>query len=314
MGLSAWKQYRSSRWALRVNPSSGNLHPTELYIVRDGQVCHYAPREPALEERCRVDRAVWDLAIAGRRGFLVALTSILWREAWKYGERAFRYCQHDTGHAIAALRFAAALLGWRMTLLPRWPDERIASLLGLDRADDFEGAEHEEPECIAAVTDGDPDSWLDLDAVSLVDAARTGAWRGRANTLSPSRVAWPAIDEVAAATRAPGDSNIQRAAVSVDSVAREAARALRGAVRAREVIIQRRSAVAFDGRSTVARERFLSMLARTRPIAPPWDAITWPPQIHLLLFVHRVDGLTPGVYAYLRDPSVRDELPAARRT
>ena len=29
MGLSAWKQYGQSRWALRVNPSSGNLHPTE---------------------------------------------------------------------------------------------------------------------------------------------------------------------------------------------------------------------------------------------------------------------------------------------
>ena len=36
----------------------------------------------------------------------------------------------------------------------------------------------------------------------------------------------------------------------------------------------------------------------------PWDAIDWPPQVHLVLFVHRVDGLTPGVYAYLRDPAV----------
>jgi hypothetical protein len=37
MGLSAWKQYGASRWALRVNPSSGNLHPTETYIVFSGQ-------------------------------------------------------------------------------------------------------------------------------------------------------------------------------------------------------------------------------------------------------------------------------------
>ena len=29
----------------------------------------------------------------------MALTSITWREAWKYGERAFRYCNHDVGHA-----------------------------------------------------------------------------------------------------------------------------------------------------------------------------------------------------------------------
>ena len=33
LGLSAWKQFGGSRWSLRVNPSSGNLHPTEAYIV-----------------------------------------------------------------------------------------------------------------------------------------------------------------------------------------------------------------------------------------------------------------------------------------
>ena len=43
--------------------------------------------------------------------FIVSLTSIHWREAWKYGERAFRYCQHDCGHAIAALSLSAALPG-----------------------------------------------------------------------------------------------------------------------------------------------------------------------------------------------------------
>ena len=51
MGLSAWKQYGASRWPLRVNPSSGNLHPTETYIVWDGRVCHYAVKEHALEWR-----------------------------------------------------------------------------------------------------------------------------------------------------------------------------------------------------------------------------------------------------------------------
>jgi hypothetical protein len=58
---------------------------------------------------------------------------------------------------------------------------------------------------------------------------------------------------------------------------------------------------------------FLSMLARLQPVAPPWDAIDWPPQVHLMLFVHRVDGLTPGVYAYLRDASVLQEWRSAMR-
>lgn len=32
MGLSAWKEYGPDRWAVRCNPSSGNLHPTEVYV------------------------------------------------------------------------------------------------------------------------------------------------------------------------------------------------------------------------------------------------------------------------------------------
>jgi hypothetical protein len=45
----------------------------------------------------------------------------------------------------------------------------------------------------------------------------------------------------------------------------------------------------------------------------PWDAIDWLPQVHLVLFVHRVDGVLPGVYAYLRDRSVLDAWRAAMR-
>src|SRR5512134_1451267 len=33
LGLSAWKSYRESSWALRMNPSSGNLHPTEAHLI-----------------------------------------------------------------------------------------------------------------------------------------------------------------------------------------------------------------------------------------------------------------------------------------
>jgi SagB-type dehydrogenase family enzyme len=333
LGLSAWKQLgrrslgeggiSGSRWALRVNPSSGNLHPTESYLIRDGRVHHYAPREHALEERAVLSPAAWATFTRSEPGFLVALTTIHWREAWKYGERAFRYCQHDAGHAVAALRFAAALLGWRLVLLPRWSDPHIAALVGVDRADDFAGAEREEAECIAAVTPGDVQPWLDAEPDALVAAARSSAWAGRANALSPARVEWPIIDQVAIATRRSIDES-NRGADLVRSARASLPRLRQGSgglapeiksgVRARDIILQRRSAVAFDGRSSLPRARFLSMLARTCPGAPPWDAIDWPPHIHLLLFVHRVEGLTPGVYAYLRDPAVLPEWRAAMRS
>jgi hypothetical protein len=80
------------------------------------------------------------------------------------------------------------------------------------------------------------------------------------------------------------------------------------------VILKRRSAVAFDAQSGLARDYFFCMLSRLRPGAPPWDAIDWSPQVHLVLFIHRVEGLTPGVYAYLRDAAVLDEWRAAMRS
>lgn len=311
MGLSAWKQYRTSRWALRVNPSSGNLHPTETYVIHAGRVCHYLPREHALEQRTTLEAHAWQTFSGSREGFLVALTSIHWREAWKYGERAFRYCQHDTGHAIGALALSASRLGWTLTLLPRCADADLAAILGLDRDDDFADAEREEPECVAVVTPEDANTWLDGDPAVLADAARAATWQGRANRLSPGHVRWPIIDDVSRATRYPGAEptpnvqfptpKIQESPISVPGV------------RARDVILGRRSAVAFDPHPTLPLDRFRQMLARLRPHSAPWDAIDWAPQVHLALFVHRVDGLTPGVYAYLRDESVLEEWRTSMR-
>jgi nitroreductase len=307
MGLSAWKQHGMSRWALRVNPSSGNLHPTEAYVVWDGRTCHYAPKEHLLEERWTRDlQSAWPSL---PDGFLVGLTSIHWREAWKYGERAFRYCQHDVGHAIGALRYAAALVGWRMTLLPRWSDSQIAALLGLDRDEDYPGAEREEPDCLAVVTAGDIEPWLDLDPQQLVEAASRARWAGKANRLSADHLEWPIIDGVAEATRYPG--RLHRADQQVGPARRPGPEQ---PTYRRDVILQRRSATAFDPRQELRRDGLLSMLARLQPGAPPWDALPWDLQVHLALFVHRVAGMAPGIYAYLRDPRVLHEWKGAMRT
>jgi SagB-type dehydrogenase family enzyme len=317
-GLSAWKAVAGNRWALRVNPSSGNLHPTEAYLVADGQVAHYASKAHALEERAALSPHAWQAFAGGRRGVLVGLTSIHWREAWKYGERAFRYCQHDAGHAIGALRFAASMLGWRMALLERWSTADIGALLGVDRG--HGDAEAEEPECLALITPDDPNEWCDADPSVLVTAAKATEWRGTPNRLSASHAEWPLIEEVATATRYPGvryevrrTKDEERSAGRSEGLRPSSSVLRTSEASARSVILRRRSAVAFDGRSTLSRDAFFAMFERLMPGAPPWDAIDWPPHVHLAVFVHRVDGLTPGLYAWLRDPAVRAEWQAAMR-
>lgn len=158
LGLSAWKEYRGSRWALRCNPSSGNLHPTEGYAVLSALpglvagVYHYCSRDHRLERRCGLDAE--GFALLPPNSLVVGLSSIPWREAWKYGVRAFRYCQHDAGHALAAVRYAAAALGWEARLLDGPGDDEVAALLGLDWDAEFVGIDpldRELPEALALV-------------------------------------------------------------------------------------------------------------------------------------------------------------------
>src|SRR5262245_28331794 len=141
LALSSWKQAGSSRWSLRVNPSSGNLHPTEGYLVAGPisglhsapAIYHYAPFEHALEVRLELSTRAWtELSTQlPEGGVLVGLTSIYWRESWKYGERAFRYCHHDVGHAVGSIAVAAAGLGWEARLLEGILDRDLAVLLGV---------------------------------------------------------------------------------------------------------------------------------------------------------------------------------------
>src|SRR5437764_6198711 len=203
LAISAWKQAGEVRWALRSNPSSGNLHPTEGYLLIDKVpglaplpgLYHYAAKEHALELRAELAREDFARLMRGfpPHAFLIGLTSVNWRETWKYGERAFRYCQHDVGHAIGSARIAAQTLGWRMLLLDGTADDTVAALLGVDRPEDFEGAEREHSDCLAVVWPADQAAGLATGktisfSLSLApDAVRAlthRTWHGKANRLS----------------------------------------------------------------------------------------------------------------------------------
>ncbi len=330
LALSAWKQAGATRWALRCNPSSGNLHPTEGYLLIGALpglgdspgLYHYAAREHGVERRadCSTDLFTALLREFPAQTFLLGLSSIHWREAWKYGERAFRYCQHDAGHAIGALRIAAATLGWSAALLQGMADETIDDLLGLSRAEDFDGVEREHALAVLAVwptnVTGGGQACTQRAVPRQVDSALVhdltrACWHGVANRLSrDAPVRWQVIDEVAAATRKPGGQAqgldmLESPVVEHNDLASDVG-PLAG-----QIIVQRRSLQACDGRTSIAAARFYRMLtrlmprvelpARRRPM--PWDTMAEDPSIHLGLFVHRVTGLEPGLYLLGRDPS-----------
>ena len=333
LALSAWKKAGESEWPLRSNPSSGNLHPTEGYVVMpqiEGLnltpgLYHYAPKEHGLELRAEfpAEQIARLLAPFPPGAFLFGLTSVHWREAWKYGERAFRYCNHDVGHAIGSARIAAATLGWNMALLDGTSQETVALLLGTNRVDDFAGVESEHPDCLAVMWPlGDvKDERLDVKRGKLteiplfIDSAVVKGlaecpWHGKANRLSGEHgVEWEIIDEVAAASwKAPCEHISVAAPTSVTS--HLSPFTFHEGLLAGQIIRQRRSAVSFDGKTSISAATFFRMMERVMPRADrpqldrpmPWDVWPYEPAIHLLIFVHRVEGLTPGLYLLVRDP------------
>lgn len=78
---------------------------------------------------------------------------------------------------------------------------------------------------------------------------------------------------------------------------------------AREIIHRRRSLLACDGVTSIPAARFYRMLERAMP--RHLAAIPWEPAIHFALFVHRVEGIEPGLYALARDPAKVEKLKAA---
>lgn len=305
LGITAWKSLGPDRWAVRANPSSGNLHPLEAYLIveawpgLDDGVYHYCPEDHRLEQRARFQSG----GNGGRPRAWIGLSSVMWREAWKYGERAFRYCQLDVGHGMAALAYSGAMLGWHLKEQTSLGHGGLAGLLGLDRREDFPWkrksfTEQEEPEMLLRLTlpDEDPATTVLPD---LLSKAQQAQWSGRASPIDQFLLyEWGSIAEVAMATRRPDMDTVETILLPSPF----ADRAMAG-TSAKAVILQRRSAQRFDPARVMARQDFLPLLTATRPCQlVPWLTPARPSALNLLLYVHRVEGLEPGIYFYARHP------------
>jgi SagB-type dehydrogenase family enzyme len=307
LGLSAWKSYGGTRWALRINPSSGNLHPTEAHLILPplpenkglGAVCHYSPFFHALELRAAFDTEFWlhirDYFKAD--GFFVGLSSIYWRESWKYGERAFRYCNHDVGHAMAALSFAGNLLGWKITYMNGLSDKDVGALLGFQKTN-WPGFEAEYPEVLFFVHSNSEAAVPGDISSDIIDSFGSLSYSGEPNRLSNDHRDWEVIDEVSSASEKPRVPAMRHRCREAPFFGRELS-----PKQAAAVIRQRRSALAFDGKTALQQEYFLGMLDRTVPRgnAAPFDLAPGEASVHLLIFVHRVSGLESGLYFLVRD-------------
>jgi SagB-type dehydrogenase family enzyme len=274
------------RYALRVNPSSGNLHPTEFHFLTRGLkrwpdgLYHYRPSSHMVEQRATGDFQR-KLGI-GSAPITFILTSIVWREAWKYRDRAYRYCLHDVGHAWQALALGAQAMGCDTLASGQFTDDEVAQLCRLH--------EDEFPMLVVGL-EGSSIPTRDPDAGEIV------WYGGNANQLSAHQVSYPLIDAMhdvtkRNATRSPGKVNSGEGSGEIRLPPRASSRLPFG-----DVARLRRSALDFrGGAESISLPQLAAILDAT---AQPLSADFGHPRfIQLYLYVHRVEGLRPGVYRY----------------
>lgn len=333
MSISAWKQVvgARNRWSLRVNPSSGDLHPTETHLLvrsisgLSPGAYHYLVPQHRLELRANADIASSLWRLLGRQTdcppLIVCLTSIFWRESWKYRERAYRYCQHDIGHALACIAISAATLGWRTEVIGEFPDREVACLLGVDTAD-------EKPALIIGLSPMSPSQIISNHEQESEPVIEPGtdlvSFRGTANQLSSEQIEYSVIEAVHQSTclslpqwheyrsRQAKSELVRPADLSACAGLVDASYSVPdhdAGVPVHQVIRQRRSAVDMDGKRRMALAQVSSVLVTaTRGFEAEFQQPTdWSKAgktghhlIHLYLYVHRVDGLQPGIYYFDR--------------
>lgn len=275
-------------YALRVNPSSGNLHPTEFHFTTSGLadwpdgLYHYRPSSHMAEQRALGN---FDARLAGASAPLVfVLTSIVWREAWKYQDRAYRYCLHDMGHAWESLALAARAMGCESFALGRFSDDEVSECCHLN--------EDEWPMLIVALRGQSI-------PVSAQDAAETQFFGGQPNTLSDEQISYPPIDTIHAATKTLSET--------ISPSLAQPKPIIRGEIKLPapvstdrsfgDVVRTRRSALDFKGGiESMSLAQLATILAATaEPLFADFAARRF---VQLYLYVHRVEGLASGAYRY----------------
>lgn len=271
-------------------------------------------------------------------------SSIFWREAWKYGERALRYCNHDVGHALASVAIAAASLGWDSRLIDGLGHDELHCLLGLNQAygpplsphkipdspvrGQLRWVESQHPDCLLLlVPSNSADTrMVDCDALAGVSQKFDSLeWLGKPKSLSKDHVCWDIIYKTAEAIKKPltrGDQLSINPWHGSELLSDD----LYKGFTIREVVRKRRSAVDMDGIHVMRKETFYQILLHCLPsgkvevgekqgkqYAMPFRILPWDAEVHAVLFVHRVADLQKGLYFFVRNEEHYDSLKRAMR-
>jgi len=127
------------------------------------------------------------------------------------------------------------------------------------------------------------------------------------NILSSDHVEWGGIQEVSKSCEKP----LTESHINLESELRIFSDLIdNDTYPLQKAIHQRRSAVSMDGKTRIDRSTFYQFLVKVSPqLSPaPFQSFPWEPQVHLGLFVHRVNDMPTGLYLLVRNKNHLEEL------
>lgn len=143
-----WNEFRTRKNGdasvrYRYAPSAGRLFPLELYTAmpaadHPGQydIHHYQPNSHVLEliNRVPTDRikGAFVLCPDPVPPLILFVTGIIKRQAWKYGDRAYRYALLEAGHVGQNICLVAAAVGVDHCPIAGYYDDETHDILDID--------------------------------------------------------------------------------------------------------------------------------------------------------------------------------------
>ena len=301
-------------YAFRAASCTGALYHIELYLVcgdlpdLPAGVYHYGAHDHALRRvrggdfREVVLRATANEPQVARAPAIVVSTDTFWRNAWKYGARAYRHSGWDNGVILANLLATTAAVGLSAEVVCGFADDEVNGLLSLDTEREVAVSmvalgRDERP--IPAAPPGRP---LDLPttplsrsevdyplirkihAASSLPVTEVAAWRG-----SPPHPQEPSPAGLVVAPVLPDEEGISRDPL--------------------DVVLQRRGSSRRFAHQPITVEELSMMLSRCNRGVPADFLGPFGTSLNeVYLIVNAVDDLPSGGYVYHRDPPGLERL------
>ena len=314
-GLNRKYRFGSEVHYMRVASATGALYPIELYVIAgdvvglEAGVYHFDPLAFQLSRIRKGDFRAELAAVSneslGAAPAIVALTSLGWKNAWKYEARSYRHWFWDGGVIAANLLAVSNSMALPTTIVQGFVDQTVNELLGLQER-------KEATILLSPIGSG-------LQASRDHSLKKIGPIPLRVQPLSEEETVYASIWDTHRASSLQNRQQIEEwtnAKLAASHIVRTSYPAvslsppITGASSSRklgEVILQRGSTRRF-ARSPIALSQ-LSTILRTSTGPIPRDYLPDDEGLIEVYFIaNAVEGLDPGSYFYSSEQESLDQL------